>query len=175
MKFGGYTSITAQCNITSETCDMQGQGKYGTYTIAREFDERGEIDRWMQLFLRADGQNLALAEGLLKEERFYIGLREIPLSLLEGIKSGAPEYLHDQDSIDYFFDVVDRMKQAHDSWDIPPLIVEYGEKGFYVADGRHRLEMYRQIGSTHVPAALWTTGGQRRDELLEILHLVRGR
>ncbi len=149
--------------------------KFGTYTIAQEYDERGEIDRWMQLFLRADGQNLALAEGLLKEERFYIGLREIPLSLLEGIKSGAPEYLHDQDSIDYFFDVVDRMKQAHDGWDIPPLIVEYGEKGFYVADGRHRLEMYRQIGCTHVPAALWTTGEQRRDELLEILHLVQGR
>lgn len=143
--------------------------KFGSYTIAREYDERGEIDRWMQLFLRADGKNPALAEGLLKEERFYIGLREIPLSLLEGIKSGAPEYLHDQDSIDYFFDVVDRMKQAHGSWDIPPLIVEYGEKGFYVADGRHRLEMYRQLGITRAPAALWTTGARRRDELLKLL------
>ena len=103
------------------------------------------------------------------EKRCYIGLRRIPLSLLKGIKSGAPEYLHDQDSIDYFFHVVDQMKQARDGWDIPPLIVEYGENGFYVADGRHRLEMYRQMGITHAQAALWTTGEQRRDELLELL------
>lgn len=143
--------------------------KYGTYTIAREYDERGKIDEWMQLFLRSDGQNPALADGLLKEERCYVGLRDIPLSLLKGISSGAPEYLHDQDSIDYFFDVVDRMKQACDGWDMPPLIVEYGEKGFPVADGRHRLEMCRQMGITHAPAALWTTGEQGRDELLTLL------
>ncbi|MDE7225046.1 MAG: hypothetical protein K2O34_14870 [Acetatifactor sp.] len=65
--------------------------------------------------------------------------------MLEGIKSGAPEYLHDQDSINYFFEIVDRMKESCGGWDIPPLIVEYGANGFYVADGRHRLEMYRQI------------------------------
>lgn len=142
---------------------------YGTYTIAREYDERGKIDEWMQLFLRNDGNNLALADGLLLEERCYIGLRRIPLSLLEGIKSGAPEYLHDQDSIDYFFHIVDQMKQVYNGWDIPPLIVEYGEKGFHVADGRHRLEMYRQMGITCAPAALWTTGEQMRDKLLKLL------
>lgn len=143
--------------------------KYGTYTIAREYDTQGKIDEWMQLFLRNDGHNTALADGLLKEERFYIGLRRIPLSLLEGIKSGAPEYLHDQDSIDYFFEIVDRMKESSGGWDIPPLIVEYGANGFYVADGRHRLEMYRQMGMTHAAAALWTTGEQKREELLRIL------
>ncbi|MDE5950855.1 MAG: hypothetical protein K2H12_04660, partial [Acetatifactor sp.] len=116
--------------------------KYGTYTIAREYDDRGKIDEWMQLFLRNDGHNLALADGLLKQERRYIGIRRIPLSLLAEIKSGAPEYLHDQDSIDYFFQVVDQMKQDYENWDTPPLIVEYGENGFHVDDGRHRLEMY---------------------------------
>ena len=146
--------------------------KYGTYAIAREYDAQGKIDEWMQLFLRNDGHNLALADGLLKEERCYIGLRRIPLSLLQKVKSGAPEYLHDQDSIDYFFQVVDRMKQAYDGWDTPPLIVEYGENGFYVADGRHRLEMYRQLGITHAQAALWTTGERMRDELLEVLESI---
>ena len=146
--------------------------KYGTYSIALKYDAQGKIDEWMQLFLRNDGHNLALADGLLKEERCYIGLRRIPLSLLQKVKSGAPEYLHDQDSIDYFFQVVDRMKQAHDGWDTPPLIVEYGENGFYVADGRHRLEMYRQLGITHAQAALWTTGERMRDELLEVLESI---
>lgn len=143
--------------------------KYGTYTIAREYDARGKIDEWMQLFLRNDGHNLALADGLLREERRYIGIRRIPLSLLKEIKSGAPEYLHDQDSIDYFFQVVDRMKQDYENWDTPPLIVEYGENGFYVADGRHRLELYRQMGITHAPAALWTNGKQLEGRLLKLL------
>lgn len=147
--------------------------KYGTYTIAREYDARGKIDEWMQLFLRNDGHNLELADGLLLKERRYIGIRRIPLSLLEGIKSGAPEYLHDQDSIDYFFQVVDRMKQDYENWDTPPLIVEYGENGFYVADGRHRLELYRQMGITHVPAALWTTGELWEGRLRRLLESVK--
>lgn len=143
--------------------------KYGTYAVAKEYDDRGKIDEWMQLFLRSDGHNLALADGLLLEERRYIGIRRIPLRLLEAIKAGAPEYLHDQDSIDYFFQVVDRMKQDYEGWDTPPLIVEYGEKGFHVDDGRHRLEMYRQMGITHAPAALWTTGEVLERQLYELL------
>lgn len=143
--------------------------KYGTYAMAREYDAMGKIDEWMQLFLRNDGHNIALADGLLLEERCYLGLRRIPLSLLDAVKSGAPEYLCDPNDIQYFFEVVDRMKQVYGNWDIPPLIVEYGENGFYVADGRHRLEMYRQMGITHVQAALWTTGERRRTELLGLL------
>lgn len=143
--------------------------KYGTYAMAREYDAMGKIDEWMQLFLRNDGHNIALADGLLLEERCYLGLRRIPLSLLDAVKSGAPEYLRDQNDIQYFFEVVDRMKQAYGDWDTPPLIVEYGENGFYVADGRHRLEMYRQLGITHIQAALWTTGERMRDELIGLL------
>ncbi|MCM1118214.1 MAG: hypothetical protein NC543_02495 [bacterium] len=143
--------------------------KYGTYAMAREYDAMGKIDEWMQLFLRNDGHNIALADGLLREERCYLGLRRIPLSLLDAVKSGAPEYLCDQNDIQYFFEVVDRMKQAYGDWDTPPLIVEYGENGFYVADGRHRLEMYRQLGVTHIQAALWTTGERRREELIGLL------
>lgn len=143
--------------------------KYGTYAMAREYDAMGKIDEWMQLFLRNDGHNIALADGLLLEQRCYLRLRRLPLSLLDAVKSGAPEYLRDQNDIQYFFEVVDRMKQAYGAWDIPPLIVEYGENGFYVADGRHRLEMYRQLGITHIPAALWTTGEQMRDELIGLL------
>lgn len=49
------------------------------------------------------------------------------------------------------------------------MIVEYKEKGFHVDDGRHRLEMYRQMGATHAPAALWTTGELLEQRLLTLL------
>lgn len=143
---------------------------YGTLTLARKYAEEGRIDEWMQDFLRADGKNPALAEGLLIEERYYFGLREIPISLLEDVKTGAPEYLHAPNDIQYFFAVVDRMKESlADGWDAPPLIVEYVYGKFKVDDGRHRLEMYRQLGIEKVWAVIWTTGEENKKIIEKIL------
>lgn len=142
---------------------------YGTLTKAKEFAEIGKIDRWLQLFLRGDGKNIALADGLLLEERSYMGIKEIPIQLLSGIKSGAPEYLKDADSVKYFFEIVNRMKEDFGHWDIPPLIVEYADGRFQVNDGRHRLEMYRQLNVEYIPAVLWTTGEESYRKLSEVL------
>lgn len=143
---------------------------YGTLSLAKLYDEDGRIDEWMQDFLRADGKNLALADGLLKEERFYFGLREVPIALFASVKFGAPEYLHAANDIEYFFDVVDRMKESLvDGWDAPPLIVEYVYGNFQVDDGRHRLELYRQLGVEKVWAVIWTTGEENRKTVEKIL------
>ena len=143
---------------------------YGTLSLAKQYDQEGKIDRWMQDFLRADGKNLALADGLLLEERHYFGLCEIPIFLLSDVKSGAPEYLHEENDIQYFFHVVDRMKESlAEGWDAPPLIVEYVYGKFQVDDGRHRLELYRQMGAERVWAAVWTTGEEDRKTVEKIL------
>lgn len=142
---------------------------YGTYSKAKEYMDRGEIALWLQLFLRNDGKNTALADGLLLEERHYVGLRRIPISLLKGVKSGTPEYLHDKDSIDYFFYIVDRMKANSGHWDVPPLIVEFTDGTFRVNDGRHRLEMYRQLEAREIDVVLWATGERDYKKLLEVL------
>ena len=143
---------------------------YGSLTLAKQYNNEGKIDQWMQDFLRADGKNLALADGLLLEERHYFGLCEIPISLLSDVKSGAPEYLHAENDIQYFFHVVDRMKESlAEGWDAPPLIVEYVYGKFQVDDGRHRLELYRQLGAERVWAAVWTTGEENRKTVEKIL------
>lgn len=143
---------------------------YGTLSLAKQYAKDGRIDEWMQDFLRADGKNLALAVGLLLEERHYFGLREIPITLLSDVKSGAPEYLHAENDIQYFFHVVDRMKESlMNNWDAPPLIVEYVYGKFKVDDGRHRLETYRQLGVKRVWAAVWTTGEENRKIVEKIL------
>ena len=130
---------------------------YGTLQAAMEYANRGCIEEWLQLFLRGDGKNVALADGLLLEPRMYWGPVEIELELLNGIQSGAPEYLSRDEDIAYFFDVVDRMKDVYGKWDIPPLILEYAKDGIRVNDGRHRLEMYRQLGITKAWAVCWRT------------------
>lgn len=143
---------------------------YGTLSLAKQYDKEGKIDQWMQDFLREDGKNLALADGLLLEERHYFGLCEIPIALFSDVKSGAPEYLHAENDIEYFFHVVEQMKESlADGWDAPPLIIEYVYGKFQVDDGRHRLETYRQLGVERVWAAVWTTGEENKKTVEKIL------
>lgn len=147
--------------------------KYGTLTIAKEYQKKNKIDEWLQLFLRNDGKNIALADGLLLEHRFYIGLWDIPIHLFSHIQEGAPEYLEKSNDIVHFFQVVDKMKENYSKWDTPPLIVEYRDEKFWVNDGRHRLIMYRDLGLDVVPAVLWTTGEENRKRLKKILVQVK--
>ena len=142
--------------------------KYGTLEISKEYLDKNQLEDWIQLFLRNDGHNVALADGLLKEERCYTGIVDFDLNLLENIKAGAPEYLIRENDIEYFFAIVNEMNEALGSWNPPPLIIEYRVDGsFHICDGRHRLEMYRQKNVKTVPAIVWTTGKENFVKLRE--------
>ena len=143
--------------------------KYGTLTQAKIYNDNGKIEEWMQAFLRNDGKNIALADGLLLEKREYFGLLKVNMSYFKDIKEGAPEYLHAENDIEYFFRIVENMKNSLKDWDVPPLIVEYRDDQFFVNDGRHRLEMYRQLGVEIVDVVLWTTGEENKKKLPEVL------
>lgn len=100
-------------------------------------------------------ENVVLADGLLMEKREYLGLVKLDISILKEIKEGAPEYLTEENDKEYFFWVVENMKNSFKEWDIPPLIVEFSNDQFYVNDGRHRLEMFRQMGMEKIDVVLW--------------------
>lgn len=143
--------------------------KYGNMDVAIEYCKRGKTEEWVQLFLRNDGNNIVLADGLLKETRLYTEIIDFDIKLLDNIKPGPPEYLSQKNDIDYFFYKVDSMKNDMEGWN-PPLIIEYRSNGtFYVCDGRHRLELYRQIGSTKIPAIIWATDTEDFEKLKEII------
>lgn len=143
--------------------------KYGTLTQAKEYHDNGKIEEWLQLYLRNDGKNIALADGLLLEKREYFGLCKLNMSCFKDIKEGAPEYLSAKNDIEYFFKIVNNMKSNLGNWDVPPMIVEFRDDRFFVNDGRHRLEMYRQMGASEVDAVLWTTGEANNKKLQEVL------
>lgn len=142
---------------------------YGTLHIAQEYDKKGKIDEWVQLFLHSDGKNVALADGLIRDKREYLGIVKLKISLFNGIEQGAPEYLTTENEQEYFFWVVERMKDSLEQWDVPPLIVEFRNNHFYVNDGRHRLEMFRQLGVDQIDAVLWTTGEEDKNKVLELI------
>lgn len=37
--------------------------KYGTLEISKEYLDKNQLEKWIQLFLRNDGHNVALADG----------------------------------------------------------------------------------------------------------------
>jgi len=128
---------------------------YGSTQCATEYAQRGAIDEWIQLFLRNDGKNIALADGLLLKKRYYIG--PVLADITEfGVEEGAPSYLTTENDIAWFFHVVDHMKKVYDNWDFPPLIVSYFEGKYEIADGRHRNEAFRQMKIKHAPVIFWT-------------------
>lgn len=132
--------------------------KFGTLTQAKAYHDCGKIEEWLQLFLRNDGKNIALADGLLLNKREYFGVLKLNMFFFKDIKEGALEYLYAENDIEYFFRVVENMKNSLKEWDAPPLIVEYRDDKFFVNDGRHRREMYRQLKVEDVDVVLWTTG-----------------
>lgn len=143
---------------------------YGSGKLAMEYAKRNAIDEWIQLFLRNDGKNVALADGLLLEQRYYIGPIITDISRFS-IEEGAPSYLSNENDIAWFFHVVNQMKQVIRDWDMPPLIVQYAEDKFEINDGRHRNEALRQMGIVHAPVILWMSS---MDEYLAMKEMLKG-
>lgn len=139
---------------------------YGSTKLALEYAERDAIDEWIQLFLRNDGDNLALADGLLLEQRYYVGPIITDITAF-GIEEGAPSYLTDGNDIAWYFHVVDKMKEVFGDWDMPPLIVQYFEGEYEINDGRHRNEALRQMNIKHVPVIFWTSSEEDHRYIIE--------
>mgnify|MGYP002520097893 CR=1 FL=1 len=88
---------------------------------------------------------------------------------MEGEFIALPDDYIVENDIEYFFSHVNEMMNAVDNWNPPPLIIEYKDDGsFYVCDGRHRLEMFRQKEAKSAPAIVWATGKENFDRLKEI-------
>lgn len=139
---------------------------YGCTKCALEYAQRGIIEEWVQLFLRNDGKNIKLADGLLLEKRFYIGPIVTDISEF-GIEEGAPLYLREAKEIERFFHVVDNMKKTYIDWDIPPLIVNYFNEKYEINDGRHRNEALRQMKIKHAPVIFWTSSEEEHRHIME--------
>lgn len=129
---------------------------YGTATCAMEYARRGAAHEWLQLFLRNDGKNVVLADGLLLEPRVYTGPIIMDITRF-GIEEGAPSYLVTAEEITDFYTIVETMIRSYSSWDMPPLIVNYAGGTFEINDGRHRNVALRRMNITHAPVVFWTS------------------
>ena len=135
------------------------------YTIkeAKEYSKKKELDKWVQLFLRDNNSeyanpNISLADGLLLEERFYIGPVLIDLDLI------TPKRIEKDltgNELKYFEEIVDRIKNDYKNFNLPPFIVEYKNDKLYLNDGNHRFSALKKLNIDKYYVIIW---GNKKQE-----------
>ena len=131
--------------------------KYSIDT-AREYAERNELDKWCQLFLR-DGSyehanpNLPLADGLLLEERFYIGPLLIDFDLITPMR--IEKDVTDENDKLFYLEKESGIVDNYQEYNMPPLILEYRDDKLYLVDGSHRFSALKKIGINEYYAIVW--------------------
>ncbi len=127
---------------------------FGTLTCAREYEKQGRLADWVQLFLRGDGKNIPLADGLAENNFRFAGLVPIRLTDLN-VAGGVPEYITEPNDITWFHQEIDTMVSAiRKGWDMPPMIVHYHDGIYEPFDGRHRNAALRKLGREEAMAAV---------------------
>lgn len=155
--------IHGKCNKLKTSSKKE---EYGTLKSAVQLGKEDRITDWVFGFLEGVGENLALASGLKHQNRFYLGPVNLDLSLLVE-PLGVPTYLTQENDIEWFYEVVERMSLAlEEGWDMPPLIVEYTGGRYVVNDGKHRLAALREMGAMEAAAIIWTNSEEEYDEIL---------
>ena len=125
---------------------------------AMEYAKRNELDKWLQLFLRDDsyefaGPNIPLADGLLLEERFYIGPILIDLNKLTPLR--IEKHIDAENDLKYFNEVVDRIAVDYKDYNLPPFIVEYKDGILGLTDGNHRYRALKKLGIDKYYVIIW--------------------
>lgn len=147
----GDNSITVTRNIVSEPI------LNFTVNEAIEFSKENRLDEWLQLFLREDKKdkfnaNIALADGINFEERFFYGPVEFDLEKISPVR--IEENLVGNE-LKYYNKVVDRMENDFNGNNFPPLILEYKDDKFYLTDGNHRYSALRNLGVSKYYSIIW--------------------
>lgn len=147
----GDNSITVTRNIVSEPI------LNFTVNEAIEFSKENRLDEWLQLFLREDKKdkfnaNIALADGINLEERFFYGPVEFDLEKINPVR--IEENLVGNE-LKYYNKVVDRMENDFNGNNFPPLILEYKDDKFYLTDGNHRYSALRNLGVSKYYSIIW--------------------
>ena len=137
---------------------------------AQEYSRYDRTEEWIHLYLRSDGNNVALSDGLKLFPRYFLGPVYMPLSLFTRC-TGPEENMKYRVDPQYFEKHVKELSSAIDSGsDMPPLIIHYlindGNSEFELTDGNHRHEAYSRLGITEIPVTIWISEKTELDRFL---------
>lgn len=134
---------------------------------AAHWAEQGNLDEWVDAFLRGEGKNIELADGLRKEKRYWTKLMVLPTSVLKRVCGPEPEmeYVESQAGWDKRVDaLVSSIRTGHE---FAPLIVEFKDGALSIRDGSHRYAAYVKEGMQTCPVVIWFNQENDRDEFMK--------
>ena len=134
---------------------------YGrTLTDAMAFAREGKTAEWVDLYLRSDGRNVPMADGLRLAPRVWRGPFRIPLSMLTRICGPEETMKWRVHPVQFEEHVSSLIREIEGGGDLPPLLVHCTAEGLELNDGNHRLEAYRRLGIEEGFALFWATRGE---------------
>ena len=114
---------------------------------------RASFAAWLDAFLRGPGRNIPLADGLLRDRRWWFGPEQFPLNRLV-LKCGPGREFHEDDA-SWTRRTSEIAKAINGGTKLPPLIAEYRDGQLFLADGNHRHGGLELAGATHYWTAIW--------------------
>ncbi|MDO8466659.1 MAG: ParB N-terminal domain-containing protein [bacterium] len=125
----------------------------------------GQLEKWIDTFLRAEGKNSALADGLKKRKRYWAGPMLFPLKKLERC-CGPEKEMEYQESIENWNRKVNSLiEYIQSEGDLAPFIVSYAGGIFSVRDGNHRYGAYEKLGREKYWALIWCDSEEELEEI----------
>lgn len=126
---------------------------------AQEYAEQGNIEAWIHDYLRNEGNNIPLSDGLKLRKRYWLGPLEVKLTSLKRIVGPEPynEYVESEENWNRRVEAIAlRLQQG---WDMPPLIIENQGGVLGVRDGNHRMGALEKSGRKSCSVLIWDDAG----------------
>jgi len=132
--------------------------------------ENGQLENWVDSFLRGEGKNIPFADGLKKQKRYWHGPVQFPLEKLSRC-CGPEEEMKYKVSKEHWERKTDAMADYINAGaEFPPLIAEYKNETFTISDGNHRFGTYEKMGLKKHWVIFWCSSEEEFEEMKRIIN-----
>lgn len=136
---------------------------------ALEYASENRIDEWVDAFLRNEGDNVPLADGLQLEKRYYTGPVHVPLRLFNRIAGPEADMEFRVTEESFEANVAKIQKRLKSGWDMPPFLIQYVDGRFILSDGNHRYEALKRSGYAVYSVIFWCSSPEEYKSLQQLL------
>lgn len=127
---------------------------------AKEYAANHAVEEWIHLFLRGEGDNEGLSEGLKLRQRYWVGPIEVQTAVLDRVVGPEPDREYVENEVWWNQNIGQIAERLEDGWDMPPLIVENRNGLLSVRDGNHRLGALQKLKRETCHVIIWDDNGE---------------
>jgi uncharacterized ParB-like nuclease family protein len=131
----------------------------------QKYAHNGQLEDWIDAFLRAEGNNVPLADGLKKQKRYRIGPLQFPLKKLRRY-CGPEEEMEYRVTLENWNKKTDSLiEHIQSDGELAPFIAQYSKGLFSIRDGNHRYGAYERMGRETYWTLIWCDSEEAFEEM----------